>query len=125
VHFYTAAKWKWRVYTESLTRAESQPETLDGLIREMIAAKSPAPKDLPKFAGKIIKQVRTMPADLRSRRNRIGEIQELGALTGAQKFFARELKTEIEVHGEEEPELYDPKNRAKFAEPYRPAIFVE
>jgi leucyl-tRNA synthetase len=125
VHFYTAAKWKWRVYTESLNRAESQPETLDGLIREMIAAKSPAPKDLPKFAGKIIKQIRTMPADLRNRRTKIGEIQERDALAEAQKFFARELKTEVQVHGEEDPELYDPKNRAKVAEPYRPAIFVE
>jgi leucyl-tRNA synthetase len=125
VHYYTAAKWKWRVYTESLSRAESQPETLDGLIREMIAAKPPAPKDLPKFAGKIIKQIRTMPADLRNRRTRIGEIQERDALAEAQKFFARELKTEVQVHGEDDPELYDPKNRAKFAEPYRPAIFVE
>ena len=125
VHYYTAAKWKWRVYTEALNRAETQPETLDGLIRDMIAAKSPAPKDLPKFASKIIKQARTMPADLRARRIKTGEIDEAKAFSETREFFAKELKTIMEVHREEDDDLYDPKGRAKFAEPYRPAIFIE
>jgi leucyl-tRNA synthetase len=124
VHYYTAAKWKWRVYNEALSRAETRPETLDGLIREMMGAKSAAPKDLPKFASKIIKQVRTMPPDMRSRRARTGELEEGTALLEAKEFLARELKTEIHVHGEDEPQ-FDPKGRAKLAEPYRPAIFVE
>jgi leucyl-tRNA synthetase len=125
VHYYTAAKWKWRVYNEALSRAETQPGTLDGLIRDMIAAKSPAPKDLPKFAGKIIKQARTMPTELRKRRLGVGEVDERKAFTEAREFFARELKVEVEIHAEDESELYDPKGRSKFAEPYRPAIFIE
>ena len=125
VHYYTAAKWKQRAYNEALTRAETQPETLDALIRDMIAAKSPAPRELPKFTAKIIKQVRTTPTELRKRRLKTGEIDELAALSDARSFFAKELKTEIEAQSEEDPKLYDPKGRAKFAEPYRPAIFIE
>jgi leucyl-tRNA synthetase len=125
VHYYTAAKWKWAVYNEALSRANSQPEMLDGLIRDMISAKLPAPKDLPKFTSKITKQVRTMPAELRARRIEIGEISERKAFEDAEKFFAKELKTEVEIHGEEDAGLYDPKGRAKVAEPYRPAIFIE
>lgn len=125
VHYYTAAKWKWRVYTEALSRVEISPETLDGLIRDMMAAKSTAPKDLPKFASKIIKQVRTMSPELRARRNEVGELDERGAFEEAREFFAREMKTDVEVHGEEDENLYDPKSRAKAAEPYRPAIFLE
>jgi leucyl-tRNA synthetase len=125
VHYYTAAKWKWRVYTEALNRAQTQPETLEGLIRDMIASKSPAAKDLPKFAGKIVKQVRIMPANLRVGRVKTGEIDERQAFAEAQSFFERELKSHVEVHSEEDPGLYDPKGRAKVAEPYRPAIFVE
>ncbi len=45
--------------------------------------------------------------------------------TEAQTFFSKELRTEVEVHGEEDASLYDPKGRAKIAEPYRPAIFIE
>jgi leucyl-tRNA synthetase len=125
IHYYTAAKWKWLVYTKALNRAESQPDTLDSLIREMINAKLPATRDLPKFAGRIIKLARTMPSDLRTRRIRMGEIDERRAFSEAQKFFARELRTEVEVHAEEDTGLYDPRGRAKMAEPYRPAIFIE
>lgn len=125
VHYYSAAKWKWRVYNEALARAEKNPETLDGLIREMIVATSPAPKDLPKFASKIIKQARTMPPELRQRKLETGEIDELTTLKDAAPFFRRELKVEVEPHSEDDQELYDPKGRSKFAEPYRPAIFIE
>lgn len=125
VHYYTAAKWKWQVYNEALTRANTRPETLDGLIRDLLSAKTPASKDLPKFAAKIIKQVRTMPVELRTRRVQIGEVDEQEAFTLAWQFFAKELKTEVEVHGEEDAGLYDPKGRASGAEPYRLAIFIE
>jgi leucyl-tRNA synthetase len=125
VYYYTAAKWKWRVYNEALTRANSQPETLSGLIRDMLAAKASSAKDLPKFAVKVIQQARTMPAELRERRLKIGEIDERKTLDEAQGFFGRELKIEVRVHSEDEEGIYDPKGRAKLAEPYRPAIYVE
>ncbi len=125
VHYYTASKWKWRVYLEALARADSRPETLDGLIRDMLAAKSPAPQDLPKFALKIVKQVKTMPSELRTRRMELREVDELKTITEAKRFFEKELKTDVEVHGEDDEGLYDPRKRAQVAEPYRPAIFIE
>jgi leucyl-tRNA synthetase len=125
IHYYTTSKWKWRVLTEALQRADKQPETLDGLIRDMLTAKVATHKDLPKFAAKIVKQVRTMPTDLRKRRIALGELNEYNALTEAQSFLARELKAPVEVHSEDDTDVYDPKMRAKLAEPYRPAIFIE
>jgi leucyl-tRNA synthetase len=125
VHYYTAAKWKWRVYTEALARAGSHPETLDGLIRDMLSAKVASAKDLPKFAAKIVQQVKTMPSELRTRRSEVGEVDERSIFTDALPFFGGELRTNVEVHGEDDASLYDPKGRAKMAEPYRPAIFIE
>jgi leucyl-tRNA synthetase len=125
VHYYTAAKWKWRVYIEALSRADTRPETLDGLIRDMLAAKTGSGKNLPKYASRIVQQVRTMPGELRRRRLGIGDVDERSVLSEAASFFRRELKTEVEIHAEEDSSLYDPKGRAKIAEPYRPAIFVE
>ena len=125
VHYYAAAKWKWRVYTEALSRACSNPETLDGLIRDMLAAKTASAKDLPKFASKIVQQVKTMPTEIKKRRFEIGDVDEGSVLHEAIAFFKRELKTEVEVHDEEDAVLYDPKGRAKLAEPYRRAIFIE
>ncbi|HYW02034.1 MAG TPA: leucine--tRNA ligase [Candidatus Acidoferrum sp.] len=125
IHYYTAAEWKWRIYQEALQRAETHPETLNGLIRDMITAKMFNQKDLPKFAGKIINQARTMPADLRKRRTKIGKLHEQKLLINAREFLSQELKVNVDVHGEEDHELYDPKSKAKSAEPYRPGIFIE
>ena len=125
IHYYSAAKWKWRVLIEALRRAETQPETLDGLIRDMISAKIASQKDLPKFAAKIVKQARTMSAELRKRRILMGELDEKSTLTEAKTFLSKELKVPVEIHSEDDSNLYDPKVRAKLAEPYRPAIFIE
>ena len=125
IHYYSAAKWKWRVLAEALRRADTHPETLDGLIRDMISARIAAQKDLPKFVSKVVKQVRTMPNELRNRRLSTGELDEKRALIEAAAFLARELRVPIDVHSEDDVDLYDPKSRAKLAEPYRPAIFIE
>jgi hypothetical protein len=55
----------------------------------------------------------------------VGEFDERGLFTDARDFLSRELKTEVEVHSEDDSSLYDPRGRAKMAEPYRPAIFIE
>jgi leucyl-tRNA synthetase len=125
IHYYAASGWKWRVYQEALRRADAQPETLNGLIRDMLAAKQHDQKDLPKFASKIITQSRNMPAAMRKRRLRIGKVEERQLLLEAHEFLKRELKVDVNVHGEEDAGLYDPKGRAKTAEPYRAAIFIE
>lgn len=125
IHYYSAANWKWRVLIEALQRADTQPETLDGLIRDMISAKVASQKDLPKFAAKIVKQARTMSTDLRKRRISVGELDEKSVLAESKSFLSRELKAPVEIHNEDDPGLYDPKMRSKLAEPYRPAIFIE
>jgi leucyl-tRNA synthetase len=125
IHYYSAAKWKWRVVIEALQRADTHPETLDGLIREMLTAKVASQKDLPKFAAKVVKLVRMMPTDLRKRRISVGELDETSVLAESKSFLSRELKVPVEVHSEDDVALYDPKMRAKLAEPYRPAIFIE
>jgi len=125
IHYYAAAKWKWRVLIEALRRAETEPEALDGLIRDMISAKIASQQDLPKFAVKVVKQARIISGELRRRRIRMGELDEKNTLTEAKDFLLRELKVPVEIHAEDELNLYDPRARAKLAEPYRPAIFIE
>jgi len=113
------------VVIEALQRADTHPETLDGLIRDMITAKVASQKDLPKFAAKVVKLARMMPTDLRERRISVGELDEKSVLAESKSFLSRELKVPVEVHSEDDINLYDPKMRAKLAEPYRPAIFIE
>ena len=46
-------------------------------------------------------------------------------LEDASEFFKREFASNIHVWQEGDKVSIDPKEKARFAEPYRPAIFVE
>jgi hypothetical protein len=60
------------------------------------------------------------------RKARVGlEMKEMKILEDAKDFFSREFKAEIQVGQEGEKRVNDPKDRARSAEPYRPAIFIE
>ena len=52
-------------------------------------------------------------------------MKEMKILEDAMDFFSREFKAEIQVGQEGEKRVSDPKDRARSAEPYRPAIFIE
>jgi leucyl-tRNA synthetase len=66
-----------------------------------------------------------IPEEHKQRMFKVGMLNEKGAIVEARGFFARELNAEVSVYDEEDPDLYDPKGRAKMAKPYRPAIYIE
>jgi leucyl-tRNA synthetase len=41
------------------------------------------------------------------------------------KYIERETETEVEIAYSNQPKIYDPKNKAKNALPFRPAIYLE
>jgi leucyl-tRNA synthetase len=76
------------------------------------------------FASKAIRQATQMKEELREARVGL-ELKEMKILEDAKDFFSREFKAEIQVGQEGEKTVNDPKDRARSAEPYRPAIFIE
>ena len=76
------------------------------------------------FASKAIRQATQMKEELRKARAGL-ELREIKILEDAKDFFSREFKAEIQVGQEGENRVSDPKDRARSAEPYRPAIFVD
>ena len=77
------------------------------------------------YAAKVFQQTRGMGEDQRKARSVTGLLKEKEVLAGAVDFFRRELKAEVRVWAEDEDSVVDPKGRARLAEPYRPAIFIE
>ncbi len=126
VVFYSAADWKWRVFLKAL-RAFESGNNQDGIVRDIMG--DPEIRKLGKqaadYANKVVQQARQMPGDMRKVRLESGIVWERKIITEALDFLSKELSAKVEVTGEDEPGLYDPKGRAKLAEPYRPAILVE
>lgn len=127
IYYYTAPRWMWKVYEKALENATSGNMERGAFIRELMSDPSlkSYSKNLPSYAAKTIDQISKTAADLIELRRKVGVIDELGALSGAKEFYAKQFSTEVYVFSQDDKGLYDPNNRAALAQPYRPAIYIE
>jgi len=126
ITYYSAALWKWRIYQKALDMAVMSQTEQGNFIREVMsdAELRSIGKPAADFASKAIRQATQMKEELRNSRVGLG-FKEMKILEDAKDFFSREFKAEIQVGLEGEKRVSDPKDRARSAEPYRPAIFIE
>jgi len=127
IYYYVATSWKWKLFLKTLEKAATgklETETLIGeLLKEPELKKNAkeAVKIIPKTAEEAVKMSETE----KKRHLNIGALNEYEILENAKAFLKEELKAEVEVFKENDSERYDPKQRARLAKPYRPAIFIE
>ncbi|MEM3873591.1 MAG: leucine--tRNA ligase [Candidatus Bathyarchaeia archaeon] len=127
VFYYTASKWKWKAYLKAVEKSMEGKLEQGSLIRELLkdADLKGRAREIANFMGKIIEEVNRMPQERKERLMLIGRVDEAQILEEAKEFLKTEIKAEITIQKEEGAELYDPKNRAKMAKPWRPAIYIE
>jgi len=127
IFYYTSAQWKWKLCLTMLEKAAEGKQETSALIRELL--KNPEmrehAKEVANMAPRVAEEVMKMSEEKRETQLKIGALDERETLEKAKSFLGEEFRAEIHVFKEDEPELYDPKNRAKLAKPYRPAIFIE
>lgn len=125
VLFYTAAGWKWQVYRTALEAVGGVDQA--GFLRTVMADAElrGRGKQAADYATRVFQLARGMGEEQRKVRLGTGLLDEREVLAGAGDFFRRELKAEVGVWAEDEEGVVDPKARARLAEPYRPAIFIE
>lgn len=126
ITYYTSSNWKWEVYKTALELAEDGDLNISSLMKIVMTdvdVKKNA-KQAAEYVKKIVDEITKLSDDLRRRRIKLGKVDEYEALIEASAFFEREFGSRVTVYGEEDEEKHDPKNRARLAEPYRPAIFI-
>ena len=126
ITYFAAAPWKWKIYLKALSAAQEGQKKPGDFIREVMAdeAMRALGKPAADYASKSIVQATQMKEEMRSSRTGV-ELREKKVLEDASGFFKREFRAEIRVWQEGETGIVDPKGKARFAEPYRPAIFIE
>jgi leucyl-tRNA synthetase len=124
---YTADNWKSKAYHKILSGVNSGETNVGIFIKELIAEKETenVKKD-PDFVKKTLKDILSESTELRKTKINAGEIDE-------KEIISKELSSLIEtdygiklqVFSENYSEKYDPKNKARIARPYKPAILIE
>ena len=127
IYLYTAASWKSQIYRDALHFNNQDTLTIRQLMHT--AMQNPAnrqrAKQVSTFVQKLVTDMQKTAPQLLRERNQIGIIDEYDILSEATDFFAREFRTVVTVFHEEDTEAVDPQQRARIAEPYRPAIYLE
>jgi leucyl-tRNA synthetase len=124
---YTSASWKTAIYRAILANIMEGKTSFGEIMKQLIANPDTAKaKTDPKLVQKMMEDILSAPLEARNRRLKLAEFDEAAAIQDAASLLSAEVnKAQVVIHSEEDPAKHDPKSKAKFARPYKPAIYME
>jgi leucyl-tRNA synthetase len=131
IMIYTSSKIKYLLYKKLLGRIRSQSTANFGVLMKEFVADSEV-KDFVKqntnLVKKMIDDILSEPLEVRERRMKIDSFNQLIPLQDAISLLTSEIgdnQLEVSIYCEDNNDKYDPKQKSKFARPYKPAIYIE
>ena len=127
ITIYTADLFKSKVYHTILEKIVSGQTNMGIIMKELISdLDTQEVKKNPDFVQKTIKDILSEPTEIRRTKLESKNFNEknflVNELAGIGK---REFNVEIQIFSESDSNIYDPKNKAKHARPFKPAILIE
>jgi len=127
ITIYTAEQWKSKAYRSILKNVLDNQTNIGTIIKSLIANKETEQiKKDPDFVKKTLNDILSEPVELRKGRMNIGQIDEKQIISSELSSLVKnDYGVELSVFSESDSEKYDPKNKAKAARPFKPAILIE
>jgi len=127
ITIYTAEQWKSKAYNSILKNVLDGQTNIGTIIKSLIANKETEQiKKDPDFVKKTLNDILSEPVELRKGRMNIGQIDEKQIISSELSSLVKnDYGVELSVFSESDSEKYDPKNKAKAARPFKPAILIE
>ncbi len=125
VVLYVAPAWKAEVYRRAVLAARGGKFEIGSLIRESLETLGPGLDrgEVAEYCKQAVEAARRLSGDALARFGTT--IDEAAYLGDALSFLSKEIGAPVEVHVAEEPGVPDPAHKARNAQPWRPAIYVE
>jgi leucyl-tRNA synthetase len=131
ISIYTASSIKCTLYRKILDRIQRQATPNFGQIMKEFVNDNEV-KDLvkrnPDLVKKTIDDILSESVDVRERRMKIDFFDEKIPLEDGKSLLVSEVgnnQLELYIYSEDDNDKYDPKQKSKFARPYKPAIYIE
>ena len=127
ITIYTAEQWKSKAYNSILKNVLDGQTNIGTIIKSLITNKETEQiKKDPDFVKKTLNDILSEPVELRKGRMNIGQIDEKQIISSELSSLVKnDYDVELSVFSESDSEKYDPKNKAKAARPFKPAILIE
>jgi leucyl-tRNA synthetase len=124
---YVAQDWRWKAYRMAIERVRDGKVNIGELIRtatKELGVRQYA-AELAKYIQRIVQDLRVISQEQLAILAKV-EIDELQVLADSADFMAKQFGVEmVQVFKADEQARFDPQDRARFAVPLRPAIYVE
>jgi len=119
----SSPKWKHDMLADALS--EGKPKVDVSVLIKATMAKAPAEakKDIPSFAKELAKEISKASED--DKKLMSLRFDELSTVSKAVQFLSQEFGCAVEVYSADDSNRTDPKGKAKYARPGRPAVYVE
>ncbi len=135
IHIYLSSNDKKILYDKVLNLVTNSKTKNFGLVMKSLLSDSLISiehKNLVKsntdFIKKINEDILSLSPLEQERRKNIGLFDEYNTLLDGIGLLSSEFgiqETCIKIYYEDDPKIYDPKNKAKFSRPFKPAIYLE
>ena len=126
ITIYASAPWKMKAYQKILSKIASGEVNIGTIIKSLITDRETEEiKKDPDFVKKIVNDILSEPQGERESKNRFGLIDEKKVLSELDSLVQVEFGIMCQIFSESDQDKYDPKNKARTARPYKPAILIE
>jgi leucyl-tRNA synthetase len=126
---YASADWKDHAYKTVLENVLAGKTNFGDMMKQLLANPETASKvkSDPNIVKKMQDDILSTPLEARSRRTRLeAGFDEVSAIKDAAELVSQEFDGAVlTVYSEDDPARYDPKSKAKFARPFKPAVYME
>lgn len=124
---YTADSWKVKAFQKIASSVVSGQTNIGAIIKDLIA--NPETENIkkdPDFVKKSVNSVLAESAEMRKLRVELEPINEVTVLSDElSTLVKKEFGVDLQVFAESDSAKYDPKNKARMARPFKPALFIE
>ena len=125
IFIYTAASWKWNLYQKVLGMVVQGRTNFGEIMKILVSdASTSKVKESPDMIKKMIDDILSDPLDSRQRKVKL-TLDEVKVFEDAKSLLGKELDAEIVIYKENDQSKVDPKNKARVARPYKPALYME
>ena len=127
ITIYTAEPFKITAYHSILQRVMDSETNMGAIMKDLIANPETANiKKNPDFVQKTIKDILSEPTEIRKTKLEAKNFDEESLLSKELPALIKsDFGVEMQVFSEADDNIYDPKDKARHARPYKPAILIE
>ena len=124
---YTADSWKVKAFQKIASSVVSGQFNIGTIIKDLIA--NPETENIkkdPDFVKKSVNSILAESTEMRKLRAEMQPINEVAVLSDELSILVKkEFGVDLQVFTESDSAKYDPKNKARMARPFKPALFIE